>query len=132
MAQKSLPTLNKINVSMVWYTTFYEKHYKWLSMNLLILLFFYIKILCHYNIFSSLNIWKKKKKKIKFNFINYRFFYPVTCYIVDFQSFLLLYNFFYKTSIEKFQFITDYTIKSYNKKNKETAATTVNKLLWRL
>jgi hypothetical protein len=47
-----------------------------------------------------------------------KFFYPVTLYIIDMGSFLLMYNFFYRTSLERFQFITEYTKnkdKSYGK-----------------
>jgi hypothetical protein len=119
MAQKSLPVLNKINVSMTWYVTIYSKYYKWLSLNLLFCTFMFIKILTTFDLFNLKLIWQddtltKYSHERLFN----KFFYPVTLYIIDMGSFLLMYNFFYRTSLERFQFITEYTKnkdKSYGK-----------------
>lgn len=119
MAQKSLPVLNKINVSMTWYVTVYNKYYKWLSLNLLFCTFMFIKILTTFDLLNLKLIWQdgvltKYSHERMFN----KFFYPVTLYIVDMGSFSLIYNFFYKTSLERFQFITEYTKnknKSYGK-----------------
>lgn len=109
MAQKSLPVLNKVNVSMVWYVTLYNKYYKWLSMNALFCVFMYIRILSFFDIFCSKLLWIDKPSSYSRLYTAGRFFYPVTVYIIDLGDFMLLYNFFYKADLERFQFVTKYS-----------------------
>lgn len=115
MAQKSLPVLNKINVSMVWYITLYNKYYKWLSLNLLFCTFMFIKILTFFDIFNLKILWKDPSK-YKYSRIRSfdKFFYPVTLYIIDIGGFIVVYNFFYRANLERFQSITEY-VKNRNR-----------------
>jgi hypothetical protein len=130
MAQKSLPVLNKINVSMTWYVTLYNKYYKWLSLNTIFCVFMYIKILSFFDIFCTNMLWEDKLSSHNRTFTSGRFFYPVTIYIIDLGDFCILYNFFYKTDLERFQAVTEYALIRDSKYNKHLA--NFNKRIWLL
>ncbi len=116
MAQKSLPSLNKVNTSMIWYSTFFHKHYRWLSSQNLYLLCYLNKLLISINYFNRSLLWtpyeypttswnsiegfKLIKSKHK---ANMRFFKPVTSYFVSINSSMILINLYYSTSLERFQ-----------------------------
>lgn len=112
MAQKSLPILNKVNTSMIWYSTYYFKYYKWLSSQNLYLLYFLNKIFVYLDFFFSNLLWIKpytkhlyaSTKKPSFRRkIRARFFKPVTAYLVTLDSVTIIFNLYYKTTLEKFQ-----------------------------
>ena len=118
MSQKSLPALNKINVSMIWYTTYYYKYYKWLSSQYLYLLYFLNKLFVYLDFLFYRITWVHFVNKIYYicdkpkpltEFGKKRFFYPVTSYFVSLPKINIFFNLFYKTSLDKFQ--------SLNKKN---------------
>lgn len=112
MAQKSLPTLSKINTSMVWYTTYYYKHYKWLSSQNLYLLYFFNKLFVYLDFICLNLLWVsfynsqlysyRKTAKLPI-FSKQRFFKPVTSYLVSLNSKSIFFNVYYKTTLEKFQ-----------------------------
>jgi len=118
MSQKSLPVLNKINTSMVWYTTFYNKYYKWLSMNIMFLVYIYIKILTRIDVFNLQLIWNLVYSNPNHSILGDKFFYPVSIFIVNTNNFILLYNFFYQSTLDKFQLISEQQVSSrYSKIN---------------
>lgn len=112
MAQKSLPILNKVNTSMVWYTTYYCKYYKWLSSQNLYLLYFFNKLFVYLDfLFFNLmwldfyNVWlyTSSHKTPHYRYAKQRFFKPVTSYLVTLNTKSIYFNIFYKTTLEKFQ-----------------------------
>jgi hypothetical protein len=112
LAQKSLPVLNKVGTSMVWYTTFFYKYYKWLSSQSIYLLYFINKLFVYTDfIFSKLlwisfystNLYKKNLPTQRPFFKKKKFFKPLTCYIINTGRSLSIVNIFYKTTLENFQ-----------------------------
>ena len=112
MAQKSLPILNKVNTSMIWYSTFYFKNYKWLSSQYLYFLYFLNKIFIFLDFFIGEFMWVKFYKKYLYSNAVYssklvykkvRFFKPVTSYVINLNSKLLVFNLYYKTTLQQFQ-----------------------------
>lgn len=115
MAQKSLPNLNKVNTSMIWYSTFYNKHYKWLSSQSIYFLYFFNKLtvyldLFFYNLFwipFEKTHWSYGIKKMSyFKAHETRFFKPVTSYLISTNRANLIFNLYYKTSLQRFQAIS--------------------------
>jgi hypothetical protein len=118
LSQKSLPALNKVNVSMIWYITYYYKHYKWLSAQYIYLLYFLNKLFVYLDFLFYKITWVNfvhndfymcLKPKLYIDCGKKRFFYPVTAYFVSLPRVSIFFNLFYKTSLDKFQ--------SLNKKN---------------
>lgn len=118
MAQKSLPALNKVNTSMVWYTTYYSKHYKWLSSQNLYLLYFFNKLFVYLDFFFFNLLWVTfydthlyffKRKSHKSKAIKQRFFKPVTAYLIALENKSIFINIYYKTSLERFQSLNNVT-----------------------
>lgn len=116
MAQKSLPILNKVNTSMIWYTTYYCKHYKWLSAQNLYLLYFFNKLFVYldflfFNLlwvdFYNPHLYSFRRKARLPKFYKQRFFKPVTSYFVTLTNKSIFFNIYYKTSLEKFQSMND-------------------------
>lgn len=112
MAQKSLPNLNKVNTSMIWYSTFYNKHYKWLSSQSLYFLIFFNKLTVYLDLFFFNLFWVIfEKTTFHYGFKKFsifkkhetRFFKPVTSYLVNTSNANLVFNIYYKTSLERFQ-----------------------------
>lgn len=112
MAQKSLPELNKVGTSMVWYTTFFYKYYKWLSSQNLYLLYFFNKLFVYIDfIFSKLywlefygvNLYIVNKPKVKSFLRKHRFYRPLTSYLVNVGVQFSMINIYYKTTLETFQ-----------------------------
>lgn len=112
MAQKSLPILNKVNTSMIWYSTYYFKHYKWLSSQNLYLLYFFNKLFVYLDFFFFNLLWIKPyttyfyQTPVKRSFSTYekfRFFKPITSYLVTINTTSIFFNLYYKTSLETFQ-----------------------------
>lgn len=112
MAQKSLPILNKVGTSMVWYTTFFFKYYKWLSSQNTYLLYFFNKLYVYIDfIFSKLlwltfyttNLYYYKKSKVRNYLRRHRFYKPLTTYLINIGVKFLLVSIHYRTSLETFQ-----------------------------
>lgn len=112
MAQKSLPILNKVNTSMIWYSTYYCKHYKWMSSQNLYLLYFFNKLFVYLDFFFFHLLWIKPyttyfyQTPVKPSFATYekfRFFKPITSYLVTLNTKSIFFNLYYKTSLETFQ-----------------------------
>ena len=112
MAQKSLPILNKVGVSMLWYTTFFYKYYKWLSSQYLYLIYFLNKLFIYIDfIFSKLqwltfystNLYINNKKSVKSILKKHRFYKPLTSYLINIGTKLSLINIYYATSLETLQ-----------------------------
>ncbi len=112
MAQKSLPILNKVNTSMIWYSTYYSKNYKWLSSQILYFLYFFNKLTVFLDIFFRNILWVWfEKTSLSYNYksLNFvskneiRFFKPVTSFLINLQGINLVINVFYKTSLQRFQ-----------------------------
>lgn len=112
MAQKSLPILNKVNTSMIWYTTFYFKYYKWLSSQTLYFLYFLNKLFVYLDFFFSKLLWIKPYNTYLYDQprrrdftkrIRIRYFKPVTAYLATFDNVSIVFNLFYKTTLERFQ-----------------------------
>ena len=112
MACKSLPIINKVNTSMLWYTTYYEKHYKWLSSQTLYFMYFLNKILVYLRFFFKIFLWLPFEKTYildnrklgKPNIKNKgRYFKPVTAYLVNIKNVLVVYTVYYLTTLAKFQ-----------------------------
>lgn len=128
LAQKSLPTLNKVGTSMVWYTTFYQKNYKWLSTQNLYLLYFLNKLLVYVDfIFSELfwlkfystNLYYTKRVSVKPIFKKTKFYKPVTSYLVSLGLGFSLINIYYKSSLEIFQELNEAKAPKTRKTNEE-------------
>lgn len=112
MAQKSLPILNKVNTSMVWYSTYYCKYYKWLSSQNLYLSYFFNKLFVYLDFFFTNFLWIKPQttymyytpwKKSKMRYSKFKYFKPVTSYLVTLGTRTIFFNIYYKTSLENFQ-----------------------------
>lgn len=112
MSQKSLPVLNKVNTSMIWYSSYYYKHYKWLSAQYIYLLYFLNKLFIYLDFMyskifwfsvSSIYFYSNEQNKIKIKFRKTRFFYPTTAYLVNLKSGLVIFNFYYKTTLSQFK-----------------------------
>ena len=111
MGQKSLPALHRIDSSMIWHSYIYDKNYKWLSYNLWFSYIQFYKILFFYDNFSfktanNLNyvnydsiLIYKKKQYFKINKTYIRFSYYVDLYCVEFYTYILLINLFFKTNL---------------------------------
>jgi len=112
LSQKSLPVLNKVNTSMIWYSSYYYKHYKWLSAQYIYLLYFLNKLFIYLDFMYSKILWfsvssiyfySNEKNRIKIKFKKTRFFYPTTAYLVNLKSGLIIFNFYYKTTLSQFK-----------------------------
>jgi hypothetical protein len=112
MAQKSLPILNKVGTSMVWYTTFFYKYHKWLSAQYLYMLYFFNKLFVYIDFLFSKLQWVKfyltelylvKKFKVRSYLRRHRFYKPLTSYLINIGLNFSLINIYYKTSLETFQ-----------------------------
>lgn len=112
MAQKSLPILNKVGVSMVWYTTFFYKYYKWLSSQYIYLIYFFNKLFVYIDFvfsklqwlfFYSTHLYMVKKIRVKSYLRRHRFYKPLTSYLINLGNNFSLINIYYKTSLEAFQ-----------------------------
>ena len=107
MAQKKFPVLHKIDTSMTWYSTIYNKNYKWLSSNYLFILNLIFKVKFLINNFNF--FWNKKQNilNINFNRNNYKFlvthkfenknFINLNTYLIDFELFILVLNLYLQT-----------------------------------
>jgi hypothetical protein len=122
LAQKSLPNLNKINISMIWYSTFYNKHQKWLSSQYLYFLYFFNKLTVYLDLYFFNLFWVEfEKTTLCYGFKKYtlfvknetRFFKPVTAYLINLRTNNLIINIYYKTSLERFKS----SLLNYNKDN---------------
>lgn len=123
MAQKSLPILNKVGVSMLWYTTFYYKYYKWMSSQYLYLIYFFNKLFIYIDfIFSKLqwltffstNLYISSRKRVKSKLKNHRFNRPLTSYLVNIGNKFSLINIYYATTLETLQEFNKSNIKKFN------------------
>ena len=112
MAQKSLPILNKVNTSMVWYTTYYYKYYKWLSSQNLYLLYFFNKLFVYLDFlfielmwltFYQTWLYTGSHKTPRIRSLKQKFLKPVTSYLVMMETQSIFINIYYKTSLERFQ-----------------------------
>jgi len=112
VAQKSLPILNKVNTSMIWYSTYYCKHYKWMSSQNLYLLYFFNKLFVYLDFFFFHLLWVRPyTSHLYYTPINpsfalyekFRFFKPITSYLVTLNTRSIFFNLYYKTSLETFQ-----------------------------
>lgn len=113
MAQKKLPIINKINSSMVWFTTFFSKYYKWLSSNQLYLIYIFNYYLLLLNFILKNTLWIKfetkylykvnKIKNKKRKYIKTKFFKYITSYIIEETSILIICNLYYKGSLDRFK-----------------------------
>jgi hypothetical protein len=112
MAQKSLPILNKVNVSMIWYSTFYYKHYRWLSSQYLYLLYFFNKLFVFLDLFFATLVWTKpyttylaenRGTPANVQYQKFRFLKPVTSYLFELNTKVFFLNVYYSTSLENFQ-----------------------------
>lgn len=97
---------------MVWYTTYYYKHYKWLSSQNLYLLYFFNKLFVYldflfFNLlwvdFYSTQLYSNRLKAKRSKFTKQRFFRPVTSYLIALNNASVFINIYYQTSLEKFQ-----------------------------
>jgi len=139
LAQKSLPILNKVNTSMIWYSTYYFKHYKWLSSQYVYLLCFFNKLLISLDFFFDKLLWigdyrtqlyTPKRCYVTKNSSKVRFYKPLTSYLVNLNNKLVVFNVFYKTTLEKFQSLSSSSkIRNYTK-IKQYKDYSKNKLLW--
>ncbi len=123
MAQKSLPILNKVGVSMLWYTTFYYKYYKWMSSQYLYLIYFFNKLFIYIDfIFSKLqwltffstNLYINSRKRVKSKLKNHRFNRPLTSYLINVGNKFSLINIYYATTLETLQEFNKSNIKKFN------------------
>lgn len=115
MAQKSLPNVNKVNTSMIWYSTFYNKHYKWLSAQSIYFLYFFNKLTIYLDLFFYNLLWVSfEKTTLHYGFkkVSYfkvqetRFFKPVTSYLITTNRANLVFNLYYRTNLQRFQAIS--------------------------
>ncbi len=116
MAQKSLPILNKVNTSMVWYSTYYFRYYRWLSSQNLYLLYFFNKLFVYLDFFFINLLWTKPyntflyKSAVKSSaafYQKFRFFKPITSYLITLNTKSIFISLYYKTSLETFQGLND-------------------------
>lgn len=112
MAQKSLPILNKVNTSMIWYSTYYCKYYKWLSSQNLYLLYFFNKLFVYLDFFFFNLLWLRpyttyfyttpvRPSRMRYN--RFKYVSPVTSYLVTLGTRSIFFNIYYKTSLEHFR-----------------------------
>jgi hypothetical protein len=112
LAQKSLPTINKIGASMLWYSTYYYKYYKWLSSQYMYMALFLNKLFVFLDLFCMGLFWvnysnkyfcwnEKFPKTITVSKI--RFFFPVTSYLVQTKDSVIFFGLYYKSTLERFQ-----------------------------
>ncbi len=115
MAQKSLPILNKVGVSMLWYTTFFYKYYKWLAPQSLYLLYFFNKLYVYLDFifskfqwipFYSETLYRRSKELVYVNLTKHRFHKPLTSYLINTGTNFSLINLYYSTTLETFQNIS--------------------------
>lgn len=115
MAQKSLPILNKVNTSMIWYSTYFFKYYKWASSQYLYLLYFFNKLFVYLDFFFLILLWAKPYSTYwsyhqvtvpHHYYSRIRFFKPVTSYLINVRESYYIFNIYYKTSLEAFQSLT--------------------------
>lgn len=112
MAQKSLPILNKVNTSMIWYSTYYYKHYKWLSSQNLYLLYFFNKLFVYldflyFNLFwvdfYNTQLYSNRRPARRTKIVRQKFYKPVTSYLISLNKNSLFINIYYRSSLERFQ-----------------------------
>jgi hypothetical protein len=115
MSVKSLSCLNKINDSMIWYSTIYYKYYRWLSSQYLYFLYFFNKLLNYLDLFFFNFFWVifklddfivKPKISKTLNLNQVRFSKPVSAYLVNINHTLVVYNMFYHTTLANLQALT--------------------------
>jgi len=104
MAQKKFPSLHKIDSSMTWYSTIYNKNYKWLSNNYLFFLHLTCKVKFFINKFDF--FWNDNEDiyNINFNKKNYKFLVThfhknekiinLNTYLIDFETYIIILNVF--------------------------------------
>lgn len=118
MAQKSLPIVNKVNTSMIWYSTYYFKYYKWMSSQYLYLLYFFNKLFIYLDLFFFNCLWFKPhttymyvsvKKPSFLKLKKIKFFKPVTSYLVNLGTRCIIFNLYYKTTLAQLQSLTEKT-----------------------
>lgn len=123
MAQKSLPNVNKVGTSMIWYSTFYTNYYKWFSAQSLYFLYFFNKLTVYLDVFYLKLFWVSFEStswhygyKISsvFSKNELRFYKPVTSYLVGTKKANLLLNLYYKTNLERFQSMSSEKFKFSN------------------
>lgn len=101
---------------MIWYSSFYNKKYKWLSSQYIYILYFFNKLIVYLDLFffnlfwvefetTSLSYGYKKYTIINLN--ETRFFKPITAYLVNINSFNIVLNLYYKTNLQKFKVSTE-------------------------
>lgn len=93
MAQKSLPTLNKVNISLFWYVTLFNKYYMWFSTQTYLLIYYFHKYTESYNLTIKNLSWVTDNFTVEYKI------YPVTV-----ENYLT----------EKFQFNSSYLFSSNN------------------
>lgn len=112
MAQKSLPSINKVGTSMIWYSTFYTAYYKWFSSQSLYFLYFFNKLTVYLDLFYLRLFWIPfertswhygEKISSVFRKNELRFYKPVTSYLIGTKEANLIFNLYYKTNLERFQ-----------------------------
>lgn len=106
MSNKSLPCLNKLNSSMIWFSTFYYKYYKWMSSQYLYFLYFFNKIFTFLDFFFlnlcwvpfELSSWTweyqlypASRRRVRINLK------PVTSYLINLNKKIVIYNIFHKS-----------------------------------
>lgn len=112
---------------MIWYSSYYYKHYKWLSSQYIYLLYFLNKLFVYLDFIyskifwfsaSSIYFYSNEQKRINIKFKKTRFFYPATSYLVNLKNNLILFNFYYKTTLSQFKSLDKepYEYLPYNKK----------------
>jgi len=75
---------------------------------------------------SSVYFYGNENRKIKIKFKKIRFFYPTTSYLVNLKNNLVLFNFFYKTTLSQFRNLDKepYEFLPQNKKELDYVKTT--------
>jgi len=110
MAQKSLSIINKSNVSLIHYITYFNKYFKWLSLqNFYFLLFFnkyceFLNFIINKSlwvVFHSKNFYVFKKIINKFFFTQSLKFHYNASYLVYIDKKVLLINLYYYNSIKE-------------------------------
>lgn len=113
---------------MVWYTTMYYKHYKWLSSQNIYLLFFFNKLFIYIDFifskllwlsFYSVDLYTSEHPSVKSFFSKTRFYKPVTSYLVNTGANFSLINIYYRSTLETFQQFNEVTSLWKKKTNEE-------------
>ena len=137
VAQKSLPVLNKVNTSMIWYSTYYFKHYTWLSSQYIYLLYFLNKLFVYLDFFFASLLWtrpyntyltKRSRARVHIAFKKIRFYKPVTAYLVELKRKAIIFNVYYKTTLEKLRSFSKTNSQLYTYEMEIADADTINKL----